>query len=397
LPLLLAVFFSLAAAGGPEGYVIKGKIKGAEGRFVQLLTGKDELFQVAIDSAVIKNGRFEFKGELAAPTLLTIKFFESDEREFELRPIVPLFVDKGVFLVEAMLDSIPLATYDGNYDYSKVRVTGSHLHELYAEYVGEKSASLAEKAVRYQDYDEYLQARGTMRISEGIARVAKLDATTDRLTGWVKQFIARNRDNAVGLYVFLDNIGYKSIHDGLFTLGEMDDILASFPAEVKSTGLYQQAIEETNAVKRSAVGARFTDFMLQDPEGNPVRLSDHAGKGKYVLLEFWASWCGPCRADIPHLKEVYELYHPAGFEIVSISMDADKESWLKAVKDEQMPWTQASDLKPFGEMVKVYNFQGIPACVLVGPDGTIVDRNMRGSWMDRKLIKLYGNRFGDKY
>jgi hypothetical protein len=98
------------------------------------------------------------------------------------------------------------------------------------------------------------------------------------------------------------------------------------------------------------------------------------------------------------LKEIYELYHPTGFEIIGISMDSNKGSWLTAVADEQMPWLQASNLEAFnGDLDKVYNFNGIPACVLVGPDGTIVDRNMRGSWMDRKLIELYGNKFGDKY
>lgn len=92
------------------------------------------------------------------------------------------------------------------------------------------------------------------------------------------------------------------------------------------------------------------------------------------------------------------MYHPAGFEVISISMDDSKEKWLKAVDEEKMKWLQVSDLKAFtGELSKLYNFNGIPTCVLVGPDGQIVTRNMRGSWMDKKLIELYGNKFANKF
>src|SRR5699024_299911 len=139
---------------------------------------------------------------------------------------------------------------------------------------------------------------------------------------------------------------------------------------------------------------KFPNLTLKNPEGNTIKLSDYVGKGKYVLLNFWASWCGPCRADIPHLQEVYNLYHPEGFEIISISMDENKDDWLEALDEEQMKWLQISNLKGFEDSVsKLYNFRGIPTDILVGPEGYIITRNMRGSWMDKKLIELYGNKF----
>jgi thiol-disulfide isomerase/thioredoxin len=228
-------------------------------------------------------------------------------------------------------------------------------------------------------------------VSEGIKLATLMDQAEASVKAFARQFVERHKDETVVVPALADNLGY-------FTVSEIDELIALLSPAIKASAEGEKLLELAAAVKKTAVGARFVDFSFEDHEGNPVKLSDRVGKGKYVLLEFWASWCGPCRKDIPHLKEIYELYHSAGFEIIGISMDSNKGSWLKAVADEQMPWLQVSNLEAFnGDLDKVYNFTGIPACVLVGPDGIIVDRNTRGSWMDRKLIELYGNKFADKY
>ena len=160
----------------------------------------------------------------------------------------------------------------------------------------------------------------------------------------------------------------------------------------------REVLAKADTVKACAIGSPYIDLALQDVEGNPVKLSECIEPGKYTLVEFWASWCGPCRGEIPHLKKVYELYHAEGFNIVSISMDAKKTDWTKAIENEGMEWTQLSDLKAFeGPIHRLYNFDGIPYCVLVNPEGVIVHHNARGPELDNILIANYGNKFPADY
>ena len=383
----------------PKGWVIQGNISGdeAEGKTVYLYKGVT-FYKIVVDSAVIKDGRFEFHDEkLVSPDLYTIMFFPDDtrgimgDRGYAFRPVIPVFLDEGTYEIRAEWDKIPMEDLNGTFDYSGLKITAPEPMMFYMEYSDKMKTLRDAEGKAWRDYSAYLQGENGKQVSEGIKAVNGIDRETELAKVFVREFIKRNAGNAVGLFVLEDNAGR-------FTVSELDDIMESFPIETRNSVYGKKVWDKVNAVKQTAVGARYVDYSFQDIDGKPFKLSDLVGKGKYVLLEFWASWCGPCKADIPHLKEVYELYHPLGFEVVSISMDNDKDKWVQEVERQQMSWLQVSDLNAFnGELSKFYNFQGIPACVLVGPDGTIVDRNMRGSWMDRKLIELYGNHFGEKY
>jgi thiol-disulfide isomerase/thioredoxin len=389
---LSAVLQSYSQTG--SGFTINVTVsKTAEGRKVYLKS--DEVPGKPVDSTIVKGGSFGFKGSVPYPQFYTMVFKKLDKQRFA--SAIPLFVENSKITVSAGLDSNATeleVLYAGGFPYDKIKVNGSAAHGLFLKYAAGYEPLKAAQSKAFDAYIAYLNpGKGVEKgpISSGIKLVEAIDAAKENSLNYVKKFIKNNNSSPVALYVAKKNIGS-------FSAKEIDDALASFSPALKSSVGGKSLIEKADVIKKTAVGSKFVDFAFNDKDGNPVKLSDHVGKGKYTLLEFWASWCGPCRADIPHLKEAYELYHPAGFEVISISMDDDKAKWLKAIDDEKMNWLQVSDLKAFtGDFSKIYNFNGIPTCVLIGPDGEIVTRNMRGLWMDKKLIALYGNKFGAKY
>jgi peroxiredoxin len=139
------------------------------------------------------------------------------------------------------------------------------------------------------------------------------------------------------------------------------------------------------------VGQRFIDLEEPDMDGRMHRLSDYCGRGNYVLVDFWASWCGPCMAEMPNVKANYEKYHAKGFQIVGLSFDQKAEAWKKAVRDKGLYWIHLSDLQGWqSEAAEVYNINSIPSSLLIDPEGTVIARDLRGSKLGDKLKEIYG-------
>lgn len=148
---------------------------------------------------------------------------------------------------------------------------------------------------------------------------------------------------------------------------------------------YMEALKQIQARRRLAIGMAAPDFSLLSAEGDEVALKDF--RGKYVLIDFWASWCGPCRAEIPELKRLWKQYHQRGLELVSITLDRKKQDWEKALQEEQMPWKQLTAMH--SKVTGLYNVQTIPCMLLVAPDGKILAINMRGQQLKEKLNEIF--------
>ena len=139
------------------------------------------------------------------------------------------------------------------------------------------------------------------------------------------------------------------------------------------------------------IGKQFIDLEATDENVESHALSEYAGKGKWVLLDFWASWCGPCRAEMPNVKTAYRKYHDKGFEIVGFSFDEKKKAWLKAINDMNLTWIHLSDLKGWGSIAaEVYEIEGIPDNLLIDPKGKIVAHDLRGEELQQALAKYIG-------
>ena len=152
--------------------------------------------------------------------------------------------------------------------------------------------------------------------------------------------------------------------------------------------VYGKEIKEIiDAAKKTALGIKAADFTLNDKDGNPVTLS--AYQGKYLFIDFWASWCGPCRAENPNVANAYRKYHSDQFDILGVSLDDSRDAWLKAVNNDKLEWAQVSDLKAWdSKIVTGYGIKGIPFNMLLDKEGRIIARNLRGPSLDKKLKEI---------
>ena len=137
-------------------------------------------------------------------------------------------------------------------------------------------------------------------------------------------------------------------------------------------------------------GVAYRDVSMQDIDGKAVKLSDYAGKGRYLFVDFWASWCGPCKMEIPNVKDMYHLYHLKGLDVLSVSLDRDESQWKASVKKLQMPWPQVAAYKGNSSTISsLYGISNIPCSILIAPDGTIIASDLRGSGLKDKLHQIF--------
>ena len=147
---------------------------------------------------------------------------------------------------------------------------------------------------------------------------------------------------------------------------------------------------ERKAAKEAFIGQQYTDIELDDVAGNPHKLSEYVGNGHWLLVDMWASWCGPCRRDMPNVVAAYEKYHDKGLKVIGLSLDSDKESWIQAIADLNMTWMHLSDLKGWESTVcTVYKTTSIPDNLLIDPQGKIVARGLRDEALHDKLAEIF--------
>ena len=210
-----------------------------------------------------------------------------------------------------------------------------------------------------------------------------LDSLSQEQVNLVRRIIRENKDNNIPVPYIVEAMQLLG-YDGLKEALDPKAAYYNHPDLAKAKQLLA-------TYDKRAPGTKFKDMTMNDMDGKEVTLSQWAGKGNYVLVDFWASWCGPCRQEMPNVVVNYEKYHAKGFEIVGVSFDQNKEPWVKAVQTMGLRWPQMSDLKGWQCAASdLYGIRSIPASVLIDPQGTIIALDLRGKALGKKLKEIYG-------
>jgi peroxiredoxin len=171
---------------------------------------------------------------------------------------------------------------------------------------------------------------------------------------------------------------------------ELESMINGLDTSIANLPQIKTLKERLNVMKTVAVGQKAPDFTLNDPSGTPVSLSSKIG-AKVLLIDFWASWCNPCRQENPNVVKVFGEFHKKGFDIIGVSLDQDKDSWVKAIADDKLTWTHVSDLKYWGsDAAKLYAVNSIPSNLLLDDKGIIIARNLRGDDLYKKIKEVIG-------
>lgn len=347
-----------------EQFTIQGKVhKANNGKFIKLYYEKDTL--KVRDSVRVQDGSFQFNGTVPAPTVGKLTF-ETDETGDR----IDLFLSKGKIQVLAK-DSLSYATIRG----TKL----AESHEKFAQKVRPVDRKFIDALAAYRSMPEGEAKKAYItKVMEG------LDEYTRFKKEAVHQFVVENPDSYVALY-----------HLEKTAQGRLANYETTFPfyeqlsPALKTTVLGKALGERLQAAKGDLTGKQYTNFVSTTPEGEALSLKDILAENKYTLVDFWASWCGPCRKENPHVVKTYEAFKDKGFTVLSVSLDDKKDKWEAAIKQDGMPWHHVSSLQGWKEPAAVlYKVRAIPQNVLIDGNGKIVASNLRGDTLFNKVAQL---------
>lgn len=341
---LLVPFFGFSQTAeknfSSKDFEISGNVSGYEnGTAVSFL---NQQTQVPEKQTTIENGKFLIKGNLTEPSFIVLVFGDQP-------PAIPLFIDN-----------------------SNIKITGDKNNLENLSITGSKSEE------EFQEYSKQMKPYENLFTPDAKKDPASVAAVEKISENFVKQhpssFVA-----PIAIVRIMQSSQNEALAEKLYQLMTKD---------VKSSQLSQYLNQQLALAKINPIGSQIADFSQADTSGRPVKISSF--RGKYVLIDFWASWCRPCRAENPNVVSAFNKYHDKNFTVLGISLDQAKPAWLSAIHMDGLTWTHVSDLKGWGNQVAaLFHVESIPQNLLIDPKGKIIAKNLRGEALDSKLEEIF--------
>ncbi len=326
------------------------------------LKKREEAKWVTVDSSLLSASKATLSGNIDSPDVFYVTIAK-------VRSAFPVFVEKGD--INFIADSKNLRGY---------KVENSKSHAEYENFMGNVLGAFDKKV------QELGSKYGVAQRNGDTAEVNRLESEYENIQNNKKKamldYVKEHNKSVVGPYVIYSN-------SYMFDLDQLEDAVNNTDGSLSNNKYVKLLKDKVATLKRVQIGQPFIDITQDDPQGNPVSLSSVVKKNKYVLVDFWASWCQPCRGENPNVVNAFHKYHDKGFTVFGVSFDRNKDSWIKAIQDDGLTWTHVSDLKGWGNAAgKLYGIQSIPQNILIGPEGKIIARNVRGQALQDKLKEL---------
>jgi len=350
-------FFPLFLFGQTNGFVISGKIAGLPEGFEARITSTQQDKQI-IAKSIIKAGAFTITGQVPEPGLYWLEVGKEQAQH--------IYVENSAIKVTGTKKDIKNIKVEGSKSHKDFEI----FRTVFNPMVGELNAVAA-------------QANQVKDEKKREALMKDYDSISRRINMEVGKFIAAKKSSYVSPFLLF--ITAQLYDDPLL----MEQRYLSLDSNIRQSQIGKGLADFVAYHKVGAVGSDALDFTQSDIKGNAVSLSSL--KGKYVLIDFWASWCKPCRDENPNVVKAFDKFNTKNFTILGVSLDKEKDPWIKAIEKDNLKWTQVSDLQYWNNSAAVmYHVQGIPQNFLVDPNGKIVGKNLRGAELESKLCELLG-------